>query len=137
MKKILVFICLALCALMLVCSCGGENTDTSSDTGSNTDSSKDSVVDSTVDSSKDEESYRALVCDKDGNPIANVIVNYCQGENCSFGVTGKDGYVTIPSADYHVTGVSSAGATGYVFPEEVEIYFENGSKLITIVLEKE
>lgn len=143
MKKILVFLCLALCMLLLVCSCGGNSTDTNTDTNTDsevvTDTNTDTSADTNTDTDTDvqDEKYRAFVCDADGNPIANVIVNFCEGTNCSFKVTGKDGYVELPSANYHVTGVSSAGATGYVFPEELEVYFEEGSKLITITLEKE
>ena len=147
MKKLLVFLCLALSMILFVCSCGGNNTDTSSNTESNTGSTVDTSTDTGSEGGSDvttdtginlnDGKYRAFVCDSEGNPIANVIVNFCEGTNCSFKVTGKDGYVELPSASYHVTGVSSAGATGYVFPAEVEIYFEEGSTLITITLEKE
>lgn len=146
MKKILVFICLALCMVLFVCSCGGNNTDTSSTNDTTSDTANDTTSDVTSDTTSDTPSdsdiitddgkYRAFVCDSEGNPIKGVIVNFCEGDNCSFGVSDKTGYVVLPSGSYHVTGVSSGGAQGYVFPESYEAYFEGDSKIITITLEK-
>ena len=144
MKRILVFICLALCMILFVCSCGGSNTDTSStkdstnasDTASDTSKDTNSDTPSDSDIITDDGKYRAFVCDSEGNPIKNVIVNFCEGTNCSFGVSDKTGYVVLPSGSYHVTGVSSGGAQGYVFPETLELYFEGDSRVITITLEK-
>ena len=142
MKKILVFICLALCMVLFVCSCGGNNTDTSSTNDTTSDTTSNVTSDTTSDTPSDSDiitddgKYRAFVCDSEGNPIKGVIVNFCDGDNCSFGVSDKTGYVVLPSGSYHVTGVSSGGAQGYVFPESYEAYFEGDSKIITITLEK-
>ncbi len=143
MKKILVFICLALCMLMLVCSCGG-NTDTNTDT--NSDTQKDTETDSNVDSSQDTDidtgidlndgKYRVFVCNEAGEGIAGAFVQYCLEDVCQFGETDANGYIDIPSGEYHVQRVDDLNEAyeSIVYETGSEPHFEGDSKLITIIL---
>lgn len=161
MKKLLVLISLALCMMLLVCSCGGNNdTDTSKDTTSdslvnsdtNTDTSSDTAGDSTIDTDSDKGSetpddsginlndgkYRVFVCDENGKGIAGAFVQFCKDDICDFGETDAAGYLEIPTSEYHVAYVLDQSG---VYPEitynETNYpVFENGSTLITIILSK-
>lgn len=145
MKKILVFICLALSMLLLVCSCGGGNdtdTDTSvnSDTqaSTNTDTSADTNTDTDTDTGVDvnDGKYRVFVCNEAGEAIKGAFVQFCLAESCSFGETDANGYLEIPSGEYHIQRVDDLGGVyeAVVYEAGSEPHFEAGSKLITIVL---
>ncbi len=153
MKKILVFICLALCMLLFVCSCGGgsdtdtqtdTNTDTQADTSTdtNTDTSSDTSSDSDTDEAGDsgidlnDGKYRVFVCNEDGEGIAGAFVQYCLDALCQFGETDADGYIEIPSGEYHVQRVDDVNEeyASVVYEVGSEPHFEADSKLITIVL---
>ncbi len=137
MKKLLVLLCLALCMVLLVCSCGG-NTDTDTDTSAET-------VDET-DTNKDTDGgeidlndgkYRLFVCDEDGKGIANLFVQFCKDDLCDFGSTDANGYVEIPSGEYHIAFIADeAGNTLATYDESNYPGFEGDSKLITITLTK-
>ena len=151
MKKLLVLICLMLCMALLVCSCGGNtDTDTSKDTQSETTS--DTVLDTSSDTNTDtntdtdtsndsdviEDEYKIFICDEEGNGLANIFVQYCTDEMCLFDYTDANGYIVVPSNEYHVALVVDeagvyAGATydASNYPE-----FEGDSKLITVILTK-
>lgn len=151
MKKILVFICLALCLVLFVCSCGGSNnTDTNTDTGSSidTDTSLDTSTDtdSDVNSDTDTDSgvdlndgkYRVFVCDEDGNAIEGIYVQYCSDEICNFGATDKNGYFVVPSGEYHIASATDENGiyNDIVYSEADYLHFEEGSALITITMTK-
>ncbi len=154
MKKLLVFICLALCMMLLVCSCGG-NTDTDTNTESNTDTASDSTVldtnsDTTTDTETDnntpddsdiiinDELYKVFVCDEDGNGLANIFVQYCEETVCLFGYTDANGYIVVPSNEYHVALVvdESGEYEGATYDASNYPSFEGDSKVITIILTK-
>jgi len=134
MKKILVFLCLALCMLLLVCSCGGNDTDT--DTNTDTSSEVDTSSDTNNGPDLNDGKYRVFVCDKDGNPIAGAVVQFCI-DVCSFDETDEFGYVVIPSGEYHIQRVDDQHGVyeSVIYEGGKEPHFENGSKLITITLE--
>lgn len=147
MKKILVFLCLALCMILLVCSCGGNNdtdtnTDTNSDTSSdteastNTDTSTD--TDDTVDTgiNLNDGKYRVFVCNEDGEAIAEAFVQYCLDELCTFGATDANGYLEIPSGEYHIQRVDDQYGVyeSMIYEAGSELHFEGDNKLITITL---
>ena len=143
---------------LLVCSCGGNtDTDTSKDTQSETTSALDTNSDTNTDTNTDTEVntdtnntpndsdtiiednlYKIFICDEEGNGLANIFVQYCTNEVCLFGYTDANGYIVVPSNEYHVALVVDeagvyAGATydASNYPE-----FEGDSKLITIILTK-
>lgn len=145
MKKILAFICLALCMMLLVCSCGGGNdTDTNTDTNTDTDTQAstntdtDTNTDTSVDTGVDlnDGKYRVFVCNENGEGIADAFVQYCLDESCAFGATDANGYIEIPSGEYHVQRVDDQNGTyaSVVYETGSELHFEDDSKLITIVL---
>lgn len=158
MKKItliLVAICMVLCLAFAV-SCSNNQADTNTDTSSNTstdtntttdtgatettDTESDMTTDTESDVTTDEvvDEYRVYVVDKDGNPIKLALVTFCNyvGETqvCETGFTNVNGYVVIPSAEYHVSGVTPTSGN-YASQTGLEIHFEEGSKTITVTLE--
>lgn len=148
MKKLLVLLCLALCMVLLVCSCGGNtdtDTDTSAETIDETDTNKDTgsdVTDTNTDTDSDkidlnDGKYRLFVCDEDGKGIADLFVQFCKDDLCDFGSTDANGYVEIPSGEYHIALITDeAGNTLASYDESNYPVFEGDSKLITIILEK-
>ena len=147
MKKLLVFICLALCMALFVCSCGGGNdTDTNTDTNTDTQSSTNTDTNTDTDSQTpddsdiiiNEEKYRVFVCNEDGVGIAGAFVQYCVDDVCLFGETDENGYVEVPSGAYHVqrVDVSTGDYHSIVFEQGKEPHFEGDSKVITVVLDR-
>ena len=81
--------------------------------------------------------YKVTVTDKDGNPIAGVNIQMCDSKGCRMPKgTGADGTVTFDfdTSDFHV--LIAAAVEGYVVDTAEEYYFSNGSKEMTIELEK-
>ena len=156
MKKLLVLLCLMLCMALLVCSCGGNtDTDTSKDTQSettsdtvldtssdtNTDTETDTETDSTPDNSDiiiNDNLYKVFVCDEEGNGIAGAFVQFCKDDLCDFGETDANGYLVVPSGEYHVALVldQSGEYPQITYDESNYPVFEGDSKLITIILTK-
>ena len=146
MKKIsllIMILCLALCLVFAV-ACTDPNKDTDTDTNSNTDvntdvnTESDVASDSDVDSDSDEviNEYRVYIKDEDGNPLNLVKVTFCDYvvENiCKSAITNANGYIVVPSENYHVSGVKDLNGT-YVELTDLEIHFQEGSKTIEIVL---
>lgn len=155
MKKLLVFICLALCMMLLVCSCGGntdtntdttketvDNTDTSIDTNTNTDTDTNTDAGSTTPDNSDiiidDNLYKIFICDEDGNGLSNIFVQYCTEEMCLFDYTDANGYIAVPSNEYHVALiVDEAGVyQGATYDASNYPVFEGDSKVITVILTK-
>jgi hypothetical protein len=147
--------------VLLVCSCGGntdtstdttketvDETDTSIDTNTDTDSSvtdTDTDVDTNTDSDSqgnevdlNDGKYRIFVCDEDGNGLASIFVQYCTEEMCLFDYTDANGYIVVPSNEYHVAlVVDEAGVyQGATYDASNYPVFEGDSKIITIILTK-
>jgi hypothetical protein len=81
--------------------------------------------------------YKVTVTDKDGNPIAGVNIQMCDSKGCRMPkATGADGVVTFTfdTSDFHA--LIANPVEGYVVDTAEEYYFANGSKELTIVLEK-
>ena len=140
--------------MLLVCSCGG-NTDTDTNTESNTDTASDSTVldtnsDTTTDTDTDnntpndsdiiinDDLYKVFVCDEEGNGIAGAFVQFCKDDLCDFGETDANGYLVVPSGEYHVALVlDQSGVYPQVTYDESNYpSFEGDSKVITIILTK-
>ena len=155
MKKLLVFICLALCMMLLVCSCGGntdtntdttketvDNTDTSIDTNTNTDTDTNTDTGSTTPDNSDiiidDNLYKIFICDEDGNGIAGALVQFCKDNLCNFGETDANGYLVVPSGEYHVGFVLDQSGTypQVTYDESNYPVFEGDSKVITVILTK-
>lgn len=155
MKKLLVFICLALCMMLLVCSCGGntdtntdttketvDNTDTSIDTNTNTDTDTNTDTGSTTPDNSDiiidDNLYKVFVCDEEGNGLSNVFVQYCKDDLCNYNTTDENGYVVLPSGEYHVSFVQDLSGTYPQITYDASNYpvFEGDSKVITVILTK-
>ena len=160
MKKLLVLLCLMLCMALLVCSCGGNtDTDTSKDTQSETtsdtvsDTNSEASSDTETDTETDTESdatpdnsdviindnlYKVFVCDEEGNGIAGAFVQFCKDDLCDFGETDANGYLVVPSGEYHVALVldQSGEYPQITYDESNYPSFEGDSKLITIILTK-
>ena len=155
MKKLLVFICLALCMMLLVCSCGGntdtntdttketvDKTDTSIDTNTNTDTDTNTDTGSTTPDNSDiiidDNLYKIFICDEDGNGLSNIFVQYCTEEQCKFDYTDANGYIVVPSNEYHVALiVDEAGVyQGATYDASNYPVFEGDSKVITVILTK-
>ena len=151
MKRILVLICLMLCMVLLVCSCGGNTTDTNTDTASdtmtdtNSDTNSDITSDTNTDSTPNDSGinlndgkYRVFVCDENGKGIAGAFVQFCKDDLCDFGETDGAGYLEIPSNEYHIALVQDqSGVYPQITYDETNYpVFENGSTLITITLTK-
>lgn len=147
MKKLLVFICLALCMALFVCSCGnGNDTDTNTDTSTdtqastntdtNTDTNNDSQTPDDSDINLEDGKYRVFVCDEDGKGIEGIYVQFCTDEICDFKPTDKNGFLEIPSSEHHIASLTDENGFYHdvVYDEDEYLSFEGDSKLITIVL---
>jgi hypothetical protein len=81
--------------------------------------------------------YKVTVTDTAGNPIEGVQVQMCDSKGCRMPkATGADGVVTFTfdESDFHV--LIAAAVEGYAVDTTEEYYFSNGSKELTIELEK-
>ncbi len=80
--------------------------------------------------------YVVTVTDEGGNPIANAMVQMCEGTNCVPGKSDAEGKVTFTvqaEADFEVKFMALPAGYDYTTEEQV-FHFEAGSKEMTIVL---
>ncbi len=140
MKRI-IMIALALTLMMsfVACNEGGEVTTEAPDT-----TAAPTVTDAPAAETTAAETeaafagYKVTVTDKDGNPIAGVMIQMCDSVGCRMPkATGADGVVTFDfeTSDFHV--LIAAPVDGYAVDTAEEYWFENGGKELTIVLEKQ
>ncbi len=148
--KRLIMILLALCIVMSACvslmACVGIGDESANSSDSSTEAptvSGEPTAEVTEASTSDEVTepaatgYKVTVTDKDGNPIAGVQIQMCDSKGCRMPKgTGADGTVTFDfeTSDFHV--LIAAAVDGYVVDTAEEYYFTNGSKELTIELEK-
>ena len=139
MKRI-IMILLALCMMMsfVACNEGGEVTTEAPESTAApavTDVSTAEATEAQTEAAFN--GYKVTVTDKDGNPIAGVQIQMCDSKGCRMPQgTGADGTVTFDfdTSDFHV--LIAAAVEGYAVDTTEEYYFSNGSKELTIVLEK-
>lgn len=114
--------CVMLCASLLVCSCGeddNKDTDTATDTdaGVNLNDGK----------------YRVQVVGSDGKAIEGAMVQVCTEAACEIFYTDANGYIEVPSAEYHFSSaIDLAGNYNDCYEEKT---FAEGETLIVVVLE--
>lgn len=143
MKKIsllFLILCLALCLVFAV-SCKDpvdSDTDTESNIESETDAESESDVtaDSDSDTEAEVDEYRVYIKDEAGNPLNLVKVTFCDyvvTGVCKTAITNVNGYIVVPDANYHVSGVKDLNGV-YTELSELEVHFADGNKTIEIVL---
>ncbi len=140
MKRI-IMILLALCLCMSFVACNEEPEETGDGTDNTTEAlavTDEPTAEGTNEATEPAATgYKVTVTDKDGNPIAGVEIQMCDSKGCRMPTpTGADGTVTFnyDESDFHV--LLPTAVAGYVTDPAEEYYFENGSKEMTIVLEK-
>ena len=133
--KIIIALSLALCLMLALCACGG-NSDNTVDTTANT--AATTLPEETTKATEAlEPSHIVKVVDEGGNPIAGVIVQSCQGENCAPMRTDDKGvatYYNMPEAEYEVKVAAMPEGYGYTTEEEV-FFFQDNSNEVTITLQ--
>ena len=79
--------------------------------------------------------YTVKVVDEGGNPIANAMVQMCQGESCLPGATGEDGVATftVNEAEYKVSFLALPAGYEYT-TDETDFYFDGDATDMTITL---
>lgn len=141
MKRIILML-LALCLCLSFVACNEEPAETTEGGNNNTEApavSDEPTAEGTEDATEAPvaSGYKVTVTDKDGNPIAGVEIQMCDSKGCRMPTpTGADGSVSFDydESDFHV--LLPTAVAGYVTDPAEEYYFENGSKEMTIVLEK-
>lgn len=135
---------LALCVIISLCACGGNN-DSTEPAGTETTPATVGSVKETGDTDAETEppaedgkvTYTVTVVDGDGNGIAGAMVQICMN-TCYPGVTDASGTVqfSVPEEDYKVSFLSLP--EGYTYSsDEQEFHFDDGSTDMTIVLAAE
>lgn len=146
-------LCVLLCALVLLCACGGDKTPTDTDaetTGAETpittDPDTNEETDPEVTQSQETETpvdskvtYTITVVDQDGNPVADVEVQMCNVDGICLlpTVTNDSGIATFEQneAVYYVTIPSCP--EGYTADKEEKHNFAEGSKEMTVTIQKD
>jgi predicted ribosomally synthesized peptide with SipW-like signal peptide len=98
--------------------------------GSTTPDNSDIIIDDNL--------YKIFICDEDGNGLSNIFVQYCTEEQCKIDYTDANGYIVVPSNEYHVALiVDEAGVyQGATYDASNYPVFEGDSKVITVTLTK-
>ena len=138
--KLLTALLLILSLSLTVCACNeGESETTAEDvtTAAPTEEATEEATEAPTEEATEEATednglttYKITVVDAEGNPVANVPVQLCQGEICRLPVpTGADGValIEVEADDYTAKALYNGGETdSYEFDENNEL---------TIVLE--
>ncbi len=142
-RLIMILLALCLCLSFVACNEGGETT-TEADNKSEAPAESGEPTGEVTEAPGSDEvtepaftGYKVTVTDKDGNPISGVQIQMCDSNGCKLPKgTGEDGTVTFDyeTSDFHV--LIAATVEGYAVDTTEEYYFTNGSKELTIELEK-
>ena len=136
MKKLTTFVCLLLCVAAVLCGCGPAAPSTTKAPEA-TKAPVTTLAPETTAAPSTDVTYTATVVDQDGNPMAGVVIQFCDDANiCKLPVTtNEEGKVTVTyaPANYHVSVTVvpegyTAEADGY--------HFEEGKTDITVTLTK-
>ena len=138
-------LCVLLCALVLLCACGGDNNPTETDSAEVTTEAPAPVTDPETNEETDPETvvdgkvtYTIIVVDADGNPVEGVDVQMCDVDGvCLLPVkTDANGVATFEKdeATYYVT--IAACPEGFVADSETKHSFAEGATEMTVTLEK-
>ena len=138
--KSVLLVMLALCLVIGLCACGGDNsgdnTATTTNGGNATTTTTTTTVTTTTTTttvSEGKVTYTVTVTDEAGNPISGAFVQLCL-EACVPCMTNAQGVASYPNmdeADYKVSFINIP--EGYSV-ETNEFHFEAGSTEMTIVL---
>lgn len=140
-RKSLFALLLALVMVFSLAACGGEADDSAD---AQTDPAANEATDApeVKETEQEEETpapglqYVVTVTDEGGNPVANAMVQMCEGTNCVPAKTDAEGkavFTVQAEADYEVKFM--ALPTGFDYTtEEQAFHFDAGSKEMTIVL---
>ena len=141
MKNLKVLLSLLLVmAIVFSFSACGKDTDgqqetetTTAATEETTEATTEAQAQETVDDGK--LSYRVLVVDEEGNPIAGAMVQICEGTACNPGVTNAEGIAEIRAAEGNYEAKMLSIPAGYTYATEQEVFaYESGALEVTIVL---
>ena len=141
MKRI-IMIALALILCLSFVACNEEPAETT--VGENNATDAPAVTDEPTAEGTEEgteapafDGYKVTVTDSEGNPIEGVQVQMCDSKGCRMPKgTDASGVVTFTfdESDFHV--LIAEKVDGYVVDTAEEYYFTNGSKELTIELQK-
>lgn len=137
--KILLAMLLAFAMVFTFCACGAdvdttpETETTSAPTEESTQEQTEETTQETVDDGK--LTYKVIVVDENGAPIAGAMVQICEGTACNPGVTNADGVAEIRTAEGNYEAKMLAMPAGYAYATEQEVFpFAEGAQEVTIVL---
>jgi len=137
---------LALCLVLGLCACGGneEATEATENTEAVTEAATEAVTEAATEAVEETEAandgtvtYRVQVVDEAGSPIVGAMVQICL-DTCLPGMTNAAGIAEyqVVEADYKVSFL--ALPEGYTYTtEETEFYFDAGPTEMTITLKAE
>lgn len=127
---------LALCLMLGLCACGGNDNETTTNAPETTTAPNgiEAPEDTTASVDDGKVTYTVTVVDENGNPIAGAMVQLCL-EACLPAMTNESGIAEyrVEEADYKVSFVTIPA--GYELSGgEDAFYFEDGSYEMTITL---
>lgn len=137
--KILLALLLALTMAFSFCGCtsdadsGSDTETTTAATEVTTEAQTEETTQETVDDGK--LTYKVIVVDEEGAPIAGAMVQICEGTACNPGVTNADGVAEIRAAEGNYEAKMLSMPAGYAYATEEEVFpYANGELEVTIVL---
>lgn len=137
--KILLALLLAMTLLLGLCACGAD-ADTEKETestGAPTQESTEEPTEDTTQESQDDGklTYKVIVVDEAGNPMAGAMVQICEGTACNPGVTNAEGVAEIRAVEGNYEAKMLSMPEGYTYATEQEVFaYAGGSLEVTIVL---
>lgn len=137
--KILLALLLAMTLLLGLCACGAD-ADTEKETestGAPTQESTEEPTEDTTQESQDDGklTYKVIVVDEAGNPMAGAMVQICEGTACNPGVTNAEGVAEIRAVEGNYEAKMLSMPEGYTYATEQEVFaYADGSLEVTIVL---
>lgn len=137
--KILLALLLALTVMFSLCACGGdtdagkESETTTAATEESTQGQTEETTQETVDDGK--LTYKVIVVDEAGAPIAGAMVQICEGTACNPGMTNAEGVAEIRAVEGSYEAKMLSMPEGYTYATEEEVFpYASGELEVTIVL---
>lgn len=137
--KILLALLLAMTVMFSLCACGTdadagkESETTTAATEESTREQTEETTQETVDDGK--LTYKVIVVDEAGAPIAGAMVQICEGTACNPGMTNADGVAEIRAVEGSYEAKMLSMPEGYTYATEEEVFpYASGELEVTIVL---